>query len=169
MAPNWRTFMARTKSTSASAGSANAPEVAPEQGQAQQQAVITAPEADSTTVPSERAKPETLATDSSSLSAAASIVAEPGDDNSAHGAAQAQASDPGDADLLDAHPGASSVVADLHSSASPNSPAVQIYPLRAYMDEGELRRRGGDAYTVPRRHAEDLVGRKLASLVPLKE
>ncbi|MBF8651981.1 hypothetical protein IRZ81_14380 [Pseudomonas putida] len=52
---------------------------------------------------------------------------------------------------------------------NPNPATLQIYPLRSYMDEGELRRRGGPAYTVPRRHAEELVQRNLASLEPLKE
>lgn len=50
-----------------------------------------------------------------------------------------------------------------------NPAALQIYPMRSYMDEGELRRRGGPAYSAPRRHAEELVERKLASLHPLKE
>ncbi|MBV4531002.1 hypothetical protein HU719_006230 [Pseudomonas sp. SWRI107] len=50
-----------------------------------------------------------------------------------------------------------------------NPVALQIYPMRSYMDEGELRRRGGPAYSVPRRHAEELMERKLASLHPLKE
>lgn len=54
-------------------------------------------------------------------------------------------------------------------AVSSNSAALRIYPLRSYMDEGELRRRGGPAYSVPRRHAEELVQRKLASLDPLKE
>ena len=53
--------------------------------------------------------------------------------------------------------------------ANPNPATLQIYPLRSYMDEGELRRRGGPAYTVLRRHAEELVQRNLASLEPLKE
>ena len=53
--------------------------------------------------------------------------------------------------------------------ANPNPATLQIYPLRSYMDEGELRRRGGPAYTVQRRHAEELVQRNLASLEPLKE
>ena len=55
------------------------------------------------------------------------------------------------------------------AGANPNPATLRIYPLRSYMDEGELRRRGGPAYTVPRRHAEELVQRKLASLQPLKE
>lgn len=50
-----------------------------------------------------------------------------------------------------------------------NPLAVQIYPLRSYMDEGELRRRNGPAYSVPRRHAEDLVQRNLGSFEPLQE
>ncbi|WP_176240892.1 hypothetical protein [Pseudomonas sp. B5(2017)] len=54
-------------------------------------------------------------------------------------------------------------------AASPNPAVLKIYPLRSYMDEGELRRRGGPAYSVPRRHAEELVQRKLASLDPLTE
>jgi hypothetical protein len=53
--------------------------------------------------------------------------------------------------------------------ANPNPVTLQIYPMRSYMDEGELRRRGGPAYVVPRRHAEELVERKLASFEPLKE
>lgn len=54
-------------------------------------------------------------------------------------------------------------------ATSRNPVTVQVYPLRSYMDEGELRRRGGQAYSVPRRHAEELVQRKLASFEPLKE
>lgn len=56
-----------------------------------------------------------------------------------------------------------------HPAANRNPATVQVYPLRSYMDEGELRRRGGQAYSVPRRHAEELVQRKLASFEPLKE
>ena len=54
-------------------------------------------------------------------------------------------------------------------AVNPNPAVVQIYPMRSYMDEGELRRRGGPAYSVPRRHAEELVQRKLAALEPLRE
>jgi hypothetical protein len=60
-------------------------------------------------------------------------------------------------------------VGEVDLASNPNPVAVQIYPLRSYMDEGELRRRGGPAYAVPRRHAEELVRRKLASLEALKE
>ena len=59
--------------------------------------------------------------------------------------------------------------AEEQAQASPNPVTLQIYPMRSYMDEGELRRRGGPAYTVPRRHAAELVQRNLASLEPLKE
>ncbi|WP_449432347.1 hypothetical protein [Pseudomonas putida] len=53
--------------------------------------------------------------------------------------------------------------------ANPNPVTLHIYPMRTYMDEGELRRRGGPAYSVPRRYAEELVERKLASFDPLEE
>lgn len=59
--------------------------------------------------------------------------------------------------------------ADATTEPAINPIAIQIYPTRCYMDEGELRRRGGAAYSVPRRHAEELVQKKLASLEPLKE
>lgn len=72
-------------------------------------------------------------------------------------------------DLEHAELGASTAAVDDQPVAIPNPAAVEIYPMRSYMDEGELRRRGGPAYPVPRRHAEDLVQRKLASLDPLKE
>ena len=58
---------------------------------------------------------------------------------------------------------------EAQAPANPNPVALQVYPMRSYMDEGELRRRGGPAYVVPRRHAEELVERKLASFEPLKE
>ncbi|MEN5216323.1 hypothetical protein ABE484_10760 [Pseudomonas pudica] len=60
-------------------------------------------------------------------------------------------------------------VGKVDPATNPNPVTVQVYPLRSYMDEGELRRRGGQAYSVPRRHAEELVQRKLASFEPLKE
>lgn len=59
--------------------------------------------------------------------------------------------------------------AEDQAPANPNPVTLEIYPMRSYMDEGELRRRGGPAYSVPRRHAEELMERKLASLHPLKE
>jgi len=170
MAPNWRMFMARTKTVLASAGSTKAPEATPEPGQAQQQGAATAPEADSPTGSVGGGQQADSATgDNSSAIADASISAEPGAGDSTDGNAQDQSSSPADADLQDAPLVTGSAVADSRASTSPNPLAIQIYPLRSYMDEGELRRRGGPAYTVPRRHAEDLVQRQLASLVPLKE
>lgn len=44
-----------------------------------------------------------------------------------------------------------------------NSHEVEIYPLRSYLDAAEIKRRGGPGYTVPRRHAEALIARGLAS------
>ncbi|WP_338794359.1 hypothetical protein [Pseudomonas sp. AE27] len=149
--------MARKKTTPAPAEPTNAPEVAAEP-KTQGQTAVTATEADSHKHTSEGVQPESLVTGNNSLSATASIATEPGDENSA-----------GDAGLLDAQPGTGSVVADMQPSVSPNSLEVQIYPVRSYMDEGELRRRGGTPYMAPRLHAEDLVRRKLASLEPLKE
>lgn len=69
--------------------------------------------------------------------------------------------------LADSSTGADQLAPE--EQAKPNPATLQIYPLRSYMDEGELRRRGGPPYTVPRRHAEELVQRNLASLEPLKE
>lgn len=50
-----------------------------------------------------------------------------------------------------------------------NPAKVEVYPLRSFMDEGELRRRGGPSYQVPRLHAEELEQRKLVSRTPLEE
>ncbi|KTS98337.1 hypothetical protein [Pseudomonas parafulva] len=50
-----------------------------------------------------------------------------------------------------------------------NTAQVKVYPLRSFMDEGELRRRGGPSYLVPRLHAEDLERRNLVSRTPLEE
>ncbi|KTC35867.1 hypothetical protein AO269_27285 [Pseudomonas putida] len=50
-----------------------------------------------------------------------------------------------------------------------NPTKVKVYPLRSFMDEGELRRRGGPSYQVPRLHAEELEQRKLVSRTPLEE
>lgn len=69
--------------------------------------------------------------------------------------------------LADSRPGSDQLATEEQAELNPST--LQIYPLRSYMDEGELRRRGGPAYTVPRRHAEELVQRNLASLNPLKE
>ncbi|MBK5004141.1 hypothetical protein [Pseudomonas sp. S32] len=55
------------------------------------------------------------------------------------------------------------------ASVELNPPTVEVYPLRSFMDEGELRRRGGPSYLVPRLHAEDLERRNLVSRTPLEE
>lgn len=44
-----------------------------------------------------------------------------------------------------------------------NSSDIEIYPIRTYLDVGGLKRRAGPSYTVPRRHAEALIARGLAS------
>ncbi|WP_434771267.1 hypothetical protein [Pseudomonas entomophila] len=50
-----------------------------------------------------------------------------------------------------------------------NPAQVKVYPLRSFMDEGELRRRHGPGYLVPRLHAEDLERRNLVSRTPLED
>lgn len=55
------------------------------------------------------------------------------------------------------------------ASVELNPAKVHVYPLRSFMDEGELRRRGGPSYLVPRLHAEDLERRNLVSRTPLEE
>jgi hypothetical protein len=57
----------------------------------------------------------------------------------------------------------------LSASVELNPATVEVYPLRSFMDEGELRRRGGPAYLVPRLHAEDLERRSLVSRTPLEQ
>ncbi len=100
-------------------------------------------------------------------------VIEPGQgagaDVSANGAAASEGASPVASALTDSDLDADPLAEGDQVAANLNPATLQIYPLRSYMDEGELRRRGGPAYTVPRRHAEELVQRKLASLEPLKE
>ena len=91
----------------------------------------------------------------------------PGDgEASAVGALQATPADGGATGSEAVSPGAGAD--DVQAPENPNLPVVQIYPLRSYMDADELRRRGGPAYSAPRRHADDLVQRKLASFEPLE-
>ena len=40
---------------------------------------------------------------------------------------------------------------------------IEIWPLRSYQDAGEIKRRGGPRYTAPKRHADALIARGLAS------
>lgn len=100
-------------------------------------------------------------------------VIEPGQgagaDVSVSGAAAFEGASQVASDLTDSGLNADPLAEGDQVAANLNPATLQIYPLRSYMDEGELRRRGGPAYTVPRRHAEELVQRKLASVEPLKE
>jgi len=68
-----------------------------------------------------------------------------------------------------AEDGVSQPTVEEQAPANPNPVTLQIYPMRSYMDEGELRRRGGPGYEVERRHGEELVQRHLAALTPLEE
>lgn len=85
--------------------------------------------------------------------------------------AGASLSQPGQAD--DALHGATDAAGLEESTSSAsvelNPATVEVYPLRSFMDEGELRRRHGPGYLVPRRHAEELELRKLVSRTPLEE
>ncbi|WP_312115295.1 hypothetical protein [Stutzerimonas nitrititolerans] len=47
--------------------------------------------------------------------------------------------------------------------AEANPQTVEVWPLRSYQDAGEIKRRGGKSYTVPKRHADALIARGLAS------
>lgn len=69
-----------------------------------------------------------------------------------------QQADTGAADL------AVPVVSELGPARPLNPGEVEVFPLRAYHDEGELRRRRGKGYMVSKRHADALVLRGLASL-----
>jgi hypothetical protein len=40
---------------------------------------------------------------------------------------------------------------------------VEVFPLRSYQDEGEIKRRGGPGYSVPKRHADQLILAGLAA------
>ncbi|MBA1200458.1 hypothetical protein G7009_01400 [Pseudomonas capeferrum] len=49
------------------------------------------------------------------------------------------------------------------SPDDPNPVEVDVYPLRTYQDAGELKRRGGPAYSAPRLHAKQLIAAGLAT------
>ncbi len=57
----------------------------------------------------------------------------------------------------------SSETVEAVASSETNHAEVTIYPLRSYMDAGEIKRRGGPGYTVPKRHADALVAQRVAS------
>lgn len=44
-----------------------------------------------------------------------------------------------------------------------NASEVTVYPLRSYMDGGEIKKRGGPGYSVPKRHADALISHGVAS------
>ncbi|MBK5008391.1 hypothetical protein IAE33_000251 [Pseudomonas sp. S60] len=79
----------------------------------------------------------------------------------------------GDADVSASQPGQAGDSLHVPAGAAGldevNPAKVRVYPLRSFMDEGELRRRGGPGYQVPRRHAEELELRNLVSRTPLEE
>ena len=79
------------------------------------------------------------------------------------GASPSQPGDAGTASGFNADESASSPAAEVNPSQ------IEVYPLRSFMDEGELRRRGGPSYLVPRLHAEELELRNLISRTPLEE
>jgi len=57
----------------------------------------------------------------------------------------------------------SSETVEAVASSETNPSEVTIYPLRSYMDAGEIKRRGGPGYTVQKRHADALVAQRVAS------
>lgn len=57
---------------------------------------------------------------------------------------------------------------DAGSALELNPLRIEVYPLRSFMDDGELRRRGGPSYLVLRQHAEELEQRGLVSRQPLE-
>ncbi|WP_038413170.1 hypothetical protein [Pseudomonas cremoricolorata] len=104
------------------------------------------------------ANPVSLGTSSADLKQGLSSGDSTGDETVSEDAAGAEAGSTGE-----------SPEAGKPAVANPNPVNLVIYPLRSYMDEGELRRRSGAGYSVPRRHAEQLVQKGLASLEPLEE
>jgi len=46
------------------------------------------------------------------------------------------------------------------------SKLVEVWPLRSYQDQGEIKRRGGPGYAVPKRHADQLITARLATDKP---
>ncbi|BBH46908.1 hypothetical protein [Pseudomonas sp. KU43P] len=111
----------------------------------------------------EQALPETPA-DSGTASDLGTIAEAPGTDTVA-----SEVADQNGQGVTDSTDEADQSAGEGEIAANPNPATLQIYPMRSYMDGGELRRRGGPAYVVPRRHAEELVERKLASFEPLEE
>lgn len=53
--------------------------------------------------------------------------------------------------------------------AEANPQEVEVWPVRTYQDAGEIKRRGGASYSVPKRHADALMARGLATNVEPKD
>jgi hypothetical protein len=49
------------------------------------------------------------------------------------------------------------------SGAQSSGSTLEVFPLRSYQDEGEIKRRGGPGYSVPKRHADQLILAGLAT------
>lgn len=77
-------------------------------------------------------------------------------------------SSPSDGTPVIATESASAIDSASTLSVDLNPVTVEVYPLRSFIDEGELRRRGGPSYMVHRLHAEDLERRSLVSRTPLE-
>ena len=60
-------------------------------------------------------------------------------------------------------PESASEVPQTSDQPEKNTSEVTIYPLRSYMDGGEIKRRGGPGYTAPKRHADALIAQRVAS------
>ncbi|VVM43967.1 hypothetical protein PS623_00401 [Pseudomonas fluorescens] len=186
MAPRGRKSMARTKATQASAEGSNAP--AADRGTQEPQVLSSpetlAPESSSVATSGESGD---LALDPSPAVSVAAISAseDSSPDSEAELAAAVSSALPSEPPVVNAataelgHPPPAVGVdaadadadadADAQPSATVNALTVDIFPLRSYMDAEELRRRGGPSYSVPRRHGEDLVQRRLASFEPLED
>lgn len=52
---------------------------------------------------------------------------------------------------------------DQADKPNPNPQEIEIWPLRTYQDAGEIKRRGGPSYSAPKRHADALIARGLAT------
>ncbi|MFV3289127.1 hypothetical protein ACNFBR_10340 [Pseudomonas sp. NY11955] len=86
----------------------------------------------------------------------ASLSAATGEQLAAEVAADASGSEASDLSIL------SEAIPSKLAAVKPA--VIEVFPLRTYQDDGELRRRGGTGYVVDKRHADALVQRGLASL-----
>lgn len=49
------------------------------------------------------------------------------------------------------------------SPSTVSSTMVEVFPLRSYQDQDEIKRRGGPGYSVSKRHADQLIQAGLAT------